>query len=72
MAPGGKQPLRHCDGSNSRACAYQYGWDRAHDDATGRGVRNPEQYMWWLDVEIANTWDYTEGAATGTPPSSRG
>ena len=51
-----------CDGSNSRACAYQYGWDRAHDDATGRGVRNPEQYMWWLDVEIANTWDYTEGS----------
>jgi hypothetical protein len=51
-----------CDGSNSRACAYQYGWDRAHDDATGRGVSNPEQYMWWLDVEIANTWDYTEGS----------
>ena len=50
-----------CDGSNSRACAYQYGWDRAHDDATIRGISNPEQYMWWLDVEIANTWDYTDG-----------
>jgi hypothetical protein len=50
-----------CDGSNSQACAYQYGWDRAHDDATIRGISNPEQYMWWLDVEIANTWDYTDG-----------
>src|SRR5688500_1569990 len=50
-----------CDGSNSTACAYQYGWDRAHDDATIRGISNPEQYMWWLDVEIANTWDYTDG-----------
>jgi hypothetical protein len=50
-----------CDGSNSRPCAYQYGWDRAVEDATVRGVTNPEQYMWWLDVEIANTWDYTEG-----------
>ena len=50
-----------CDGSNSRACAYQYGWDRAYDDANFRGISNPEQYMWWLDVEIANTWDYTEG-----------
>ena len=36
------------------------------------GAFESEQYMWWLDVEIANTWDYTEGAATGTPPSSRG
>jgi hypothetical protein len=50
-----------CDGSNSRACAYQYGWDRAHDDATIRGISHPEQYMWWLDVEIVNTWDYTAG-----------
>jgi hypothetical protein len=53
-----------CDGSNSRPCAYQYGWDRARDDATTRGVSNPEQYMWWLDVEIANTWDYTTGGGT--------
>jgi hypothetical protein len=50
-----------CDGSNSTACAYQYGWDRAYEDATSRGISNPEQYMWWLDVEIANTWDYTDG-----------
>jgi hypothetical protein len=52
-----------CDGSNSRACAYQYGWDRAYDDATIRGISHPEQYMWWLDVELANSWDYTDGGA---------
>jgi hypothetical protein len=51
-----------CDGSNSRSCAYQYGWERARDDATIRGIRYPEQYMWWLDVEVANTWDYTAGS----------
>jgi hypothetical protein len=50
-----------CDGSNSRACAYEYGWARALDDATIRGISNPGQYMWWLDVETANTWDYAEG-----------
>jgi hypothetical protein len=46
------------------SCAYQYGWDRASDDATVRGITDPEQYMWWLDVEIANSWDYTQGGAT--------
>ncbi len=50
-----------CDGSNSTPCAYQYGWDRAREDATVRGIAAPQQYMWWLDVEILNTWDYSEG-----------
>jgi hypothetical protein len=53
-----------CDGSNSRSCAYEYGWERARDDATDRGISNPEEYMWWLDVEIANTWDYSSGGGT--------
>jgi hypothetical protein len=53
-----------CDGSNSRPCAYRYGWERAREDATGRGVQRPEQYMWWLDVELANTWDYSDGGGT--------
>jgi hypothetical protein len=50
-----------CEGSNSLACAYRYGWERAREDATIRGVSHPEQYMWWLDVETANTWDYSSG-----------
>jgi hypothetical protein len=53
-----------CDGSSSRSCAYQYGWERARDDATIRGIAHPEEYMWWLDVEIANTWDYSDGGHT--------
>lgn len=48
-----------CDGANSLPCAYQYGWARAREDATARGVRNPSAYMWWLDVEVGNTWDYS-------------
>jgi hypothetical protein len=68
--PAGSWPLSGenrygvCDGSNSRPCAYQYGWERARDDATIRGISHPEQYMWWLDVEIANTWDLGDGGAT--------
>jgi hypothetical protein len=45
-----------CHGSASSACAYQYGWDRARDDATIRGIASPQSYMWWLDVEVANSW----------------
>jgi hypothetical protein len=50
-----------CHGANSRACAYQYGWNRARDDATVRGIRHPQRYMWWLDVETGNSWDYSSG-----------
>jgi len=53
-----------CDGANSQPCAYEYGWERARDDATVRGIDHPEQYMWWLDVELANSWDQTSGGAT--------
>jgi hypothetical protein len=55
----GSTPYGNCDGSNSRPCAYRYGWERAHDDATIRGISRPEKYMWWLDVEIVNAWDHT-------------
>lgn len=50
-----------CDGSNSPACAYLYGQNRAQDDAQTRGVPSPAGYLWWLDVETANTWDSTVG-----------
>jgi hypothetical protein len=51
-----------CDGADSTACAYQYGSERAREDATARGISNPHAYMWWLDVEVANTWDSTSTA----------
>lgn len=47
------------------ACAWQYGWNRAVEDAQLRfkpaavsaGIPNdPGTYTWWLDVEIENTW----------------
>jgi len=39
-----------------RACSYMYGYAKAYDDATIRGVDNPEKYLWWLDVETENSW----------------
>lgn len=54
-----------CDGGDTFACAWQYGWNRAYEDAEDRlrpaaliGGVNPEPstYLWWLDVETENTW----------------
>jgi len=54
-----------CDGSDSLACAWQYGWNRSSEDVTNRftpaatqaGVSTaPSTYTWWLDVETINTW----------------
>lgn len=54
-----------CDGSDSIACAWQYGWNRAEEDvrirfkpaAQAAGMSdNPANYRWWLDVETENTW----------------
>jgi hypothetical protein len=59
-------PYGTCDGSNSSACAWQYGWNRAVDDvqnkfipaATAAAVdATPSDFPWWLDVETTNSWD---------------
>lgn len=44
-----------CTGGDNQACAWQYGWNMAFLDA-GR-VPSPAQYVWWLDVETANSWE---------------
>lgn len=58
-------PKGLCDGSDSLACAWQYGWNRASEDMTNRfapaataaGISaSPASYTWWLDVETMNTW----------------
>jgi len=58
-------PYGVCDHSNSAACAWQYGWNRANEDITQRlasASTNPaSSYIWWLDVETGNTWDTTTG-----------
>ncbi len=58
-------------GANSDACAWQYGYDKATQDASWLGAaasaingQSPPvtvagtaaSYPWWLDVETANTW----------------
>lgn len=54
-----------CDGIDSLACAWQYGWNRAEEDVRIRFAPavsttsvdpNPAKYIWWLDVETENTW----------------
>lgn len=58
-------PYGTCAGANDAACAYVYGWAKALDAVYLRGVVNPQQYLWWLDVETENTWqdDQTANAA---------
>lgn len=61
----------HTVGSDSDACAWQYGYNRASQDAswleaaaTSINSQSPPvtvaggagSYPWWLDVETANTW----------------
>lgn len=58
-------------GANSDGCAWQYGYNKAAQDATWltsaadaiKGQETtvsvpdtPASYPWWLDVETANTW----------------
>jgi hypothetical protein len=57
-------PYGSCTGSNSTACAWQYGWDRAIQDmlwliatSPSGGSNLPSAYTWWLDVETVNTWE---------------
>ena len=45
-----------------RACSYMYGYAKAYDDATIRGVDNPQSYLWWLDVETENSWQPDKAA----------
>ena len=59
-------PHGACDGGDTLACAWQYGWNRAEDDVEERfapAVRtvdrmsaDPSDFIWWLDVELENTW----------------
>jgi len=61
----GSTPYGDCDGRNSTACSWQYGWERARNSVSSifvpaamsaRVEPSPGSYTWWLDVEGANTW----------------
>ncbi|MDB5166604.1 MAG: hypothetical protein JWM37_676 [Candidatus Saccharibacteria bacterium] len=53
-----------CNGSNSSACSWLYGWNRSiytesvfKSAASSKGLNtNTATYLWWLDVETMNTW----------------
>ena len=68
----GRTPYGRCEGGNSRACSWQYGWQRAAVTVREFFVpaaedadvdTDPGGYTWWLDVETANTWQ------TGSAPA---
>ncbi|TFV68522.1 hypothetical protein E4P40_23300 [Blastococcus sp. CT_GayMR20] len=61
----GATPYGLCDGTNSSACSWQYGWERAQNSIVSfftpaaREARvdgTPARYTWWLDVETMNSW----------------
>jgi hypothetical protein len=67
----GSTPYGPCDGGNTLACSWQYGWQRARaalqvfqPAARAAGIdANPASYIWWLDVETENTWQSGSAAA---------
>jgi hypothetical protein len=69
----GSTPYGSCDGTNSIACSWEYGWQRAENSVlsfftpAARAARmdsQPSRYVWWLDVETMNTWQYGSVEAT--------
>jgi hypothetical protein len=60
----GSTPYGTCTGTNTTACSWQYGWNRAKDSAVALSHAAQvstvdgriSSYIWWLDVETANSW----------------
>ncbi len=60
-----------CDGSNSAACSWLYGWNRSiytegifKKAAASKSLStDTSQYVWWLDVETMNTWQSVGSSA---------
>jgi len=78
--PKGQQSPEVCDGSNSSACSYDYGWNAAQNsfaDAMAAeqadGSASPRTAAtaapWWLDVETGNSWETLESAYGATATS---
>lgn len=70
-------PYGTCAGLNDTACSWQYGWNRSVETnldrfapaAQAAGIsQSAADYMWWLDVEVGNTWQSgsTEALARNT------
>jgi hypothetical protein len=68
----GVTPYGACTGTNSTACSWQYGFERAQNSVisfftpaaqAARVDSQPGRYRWWLDVETMNTWQSGSPAA---------
>jgi hypothetical protein len=68
----GTTPYGDCDGTNTAACSWQYGWERAQNSVVSfftpaaRAAKVdslPSRYVWWLDVETMNSWQSGSSAA---------
>ena len=55
-------PFGACAGAEDSACAYVYGYSIALDDLWRRGVTDPADRTWWLDVETMNSWSWNRSA----------
>ena len=55
-SPAISNPYGPCTGGDTAACSYIYGYAKAYDNGTSRGVPNPASFFWWLDVETENSW----------------
>jgi hypothetical protein len=78
--PTGQLTPQVCDGSNSSACSYDYGWNAAQNsfadaiaaetaDGSTSSKTAAAAAPWWLDVETANSWETLESAYGATPTS---
>lgn len=67
--PTGQTSPQVCDGSNSTACSYDYGWNAAQNSfADALAVTDTAAARtWWLDVETGNSWQTLESAYGQTP-----
>jgi len=68
----GTTPYGTCDGTNSSACSWRYGWERAQNSVVSFFTpaarealvdSHPARYTWWLDVETMNSWQSGSAAA---------
>ena len=69
--PAGQQTPQVCDGSNSTACSYDYGWNAAQDSFKDAATvtSTPSTFTWWLDVETGNSWETLESVYGQTAAS---
>ena len=62
--PSGQTLPQVCDGTNSSACAYDYGWNYGLDafNRASAVTSTASGATWWLDVETGNSWETLESA----------